>query len=256
MTQDEQKELAGRAVAYHPLIKNSIVIGVGAGTTVWDYFIPELGKRVRKKGGLMGIKTVPTSKKTKKLCKDNKIKVVSLESVDKIDIAVDGADEVDDGFNLIKGGGGAHTNEKKVDYQAEHFVVIVDESKMSRNIGEKFKIPVEVEKWRWRDVQALLAKKICRNLTLRKKEGSNEPFVTDNENYIIDLLRFIPILNPASFERRINKVSGVVENGIFRKNKVHEVWIGHDEKLEKRKRVGRRIVIEFVPREDLKFLNS
>jgi ribose 5-phosphate isomerase A len=240
LNQEEQKTLVGTEVADHPLINNDIenplVIGIGTGSTVLP-FIEALGKRVNGNEKLKIIAVV-TSDDSEEKCEDRGIKVKSVDSVRKIHIAVDGADEVDPDFNLIKGGGGAHVREKKVDYKAEHFVVIVDESKDVKCLG-KFKLPIEVKKNKL--VQALAEFSqpwfggVNPEVRMKEKEDKKdeeedekEMYVTDNGNYIIDA-QYVGIANPARIEEKIQtRVPGVVKDGvgIFTGDHVNEVWIG------------------------------
>jgi ribose 5-phosphate isomerase A len=220
MSQQDQKDKVGKAVAEHPLIKDGAVIGIGTGSTVFP-FIEALGELVA--GGLK-ITTVVTSEDSKTKCEALDIKVVSIDSVEKIDIAIDGADEVDPKFNLIKGGGGALTREKEVDYKADYFVVIIDESKNVDTLGT-FPLPVEVKKNVWEEVKKTLEKKLGCKATLR---GGDEPFVTDSNGHILDC-KFEYITNPERLEKLINEIEGIVQNGIFTGDKVDEVWVGTDD---------------------------
>jgi ribose 5-phosphate isomerase A len=220
MAQENLKELVGRKAA--SLVEDGMTIGLGTGSTVF-YTIQELGKLGKK------IKAVPSSVDTEKKAKEAGIELITfseLDNVEKIDLAIDGADEVDKDLNLIKGGGGALTREKKIAYQAERFIVVVDESKMVDILG-KFPLPVEVLKTKTEDVKKGL-EKIGARVSLR---GSENPFVTDNGNYILDA-KFEYILKPDRLEQLINKIDGVVENGIFRKDKVTEVWVGSGEEVK------------------------
>jgi len=251
LNQEEQKILVGTKVADHPLINNNtenpLVIGVGTGSTVLP-FIEALGKRVNGNEKLKIIAVV-TSEDSKTKCKARGIKVKSVDSVKKIHIAVDGADEVDPDFNLIKGGGGAHVIEKLVDYKAEYFVVIVDESKDVKCLG-KFKLPVEIKRIKgkgkqeednyYNRIKSALKNNGAGSVEFRMdKKDNTKRFVTDNENYIFDV-QFMYITNPKHLEEVILRIGGVVENGvgIFTSDHVNEVWIGKADgdvkKLEKK----------------------
>jgi len=212
------KELVARKAAH--LVKNGMVVGLGTGSTVF-YTIQELGERIKKEG--LKFKAIPTSVDSEKKARETGIELIPFEKLKdtKIDLGIDGADEVDKELNLIKGGGGAHLREKRIAYKAKKFVVIVDESKLVDILG-KFLVPVEVKKEKWESAKKEL-EKIGAKVHLRQREGEN--FVTDNGNYILDAkLDFI--LKPETVENIINKIPGVEENGIFRKSKVSEVWVG------------------------------
>jgi len=224
MTQEEQKELVGRKVA--SLVENGTTIGIGTGSTVY-YFIDELAKRVSSEG--LEVRGVATSKGTEELCKKHKIPLVQFNAVEKIALAVDGADEVDKELNLIKGGGGALTREKIIDYLAEKFVVVIDSSKYVDVLGG-FTVAVEVMPFSWFQTKKGL-EAIGASVSMRTGKD-NKPFVTDNNNHILDC-QFSQILKPGRLEMLINNLPGVVENGIFRAEKVDEVWIGYENEVRK-----------------------
>ncbi len=218
------KEIVGRKAAH--LVKNGMTIGLGTGSTVF-FTIQELGERIKKEG--LKFKAIPTSVDSEKKAKEAGIELIPFKDLEKtkMDLDIDGADEVDKELNLIKGGGGAHLREKRIAYKAKKFVVIVDEGKLVDILG-KFPLPVEVKKEKWESVKKEL-EKIGAKAHLRQKEGRN--FVTDNGNYILDA-KFDFILKPDVVEDMINKISGVEENGIFRNSKVSEVWIGTESGVE------------------------
>ena len=202
----ELKRNVGYAAA--KLVEDGNVVGLGTGSTTL-YFIEKLGKRIAEEGiEIMGI---PTSYQSFLLANDNGIPVTTLEEHD-IDIAVDGADEVDSSLNLIKGGGAAHTMEKIVDSAAAKFIVIVDDSKVVDRLG-KFPVPVEVIPQACRIVSSHL-KKFGGAPTLRMGKKKGGPVITDNGNFVLDV-KFESIEDPAYLEKEINYIPGVVENGIF-----------------------------------------
>ncbi|MFO7872132.1 MAG: ribose-5-phosphate isomerase RpiA [Candidatus Undinarchaeales archaeon] len=219
MGNEKLKERVGKKAA--EFIKGGMTVGLGTGSTVF-YLLKELeGKK---------IKGVCTSKDTEKKAEKFGIKTADLNDVEKIDIAVDGADEFDKDLNLIKGGGGALTREKNIDYRAEKFIVIVDESKKKEFLGD-FGLPVEVMQFSWKHIKKDLEKLGARV----KRRGGKKPFVTDNGNYILDA-QFETILKPARLEKLINDIPGVVENGIFRKEKVSIVLMGTENGVEEFKK--------------------
>ena len=210
-----KKDAGYKAAEY---VKDGDILGLGTGSTT-HYFIEAVGKRIEKEGiNVMGI---PTSFQSLLLAKQWNIPITSLEEHD-IDLAVDGADEVDTNFNLIKGGGAAHTKEKIVDYAAENFYVIVDESKYVDEIGG-FPVPVEVIPEASRTVIKTL-EDMGANPIIRLAERKDGPVITDNGNFIIDA-KFNKIESPEHLEIDLNSIPGVVENGIF-SNMVDKVIIG------------------------------
>ncbi|WP_297477343.1 ribose-5-phosphate isomerase RpiA [Thermococcus sp.] len=202
-----------RAVAREALkfIEDDTVIGLGTGSTT-AYFIEYLGKLIMEEE-LEDVYGVPTSHQSRLLAIENGIPVVSLDEVDAIDIAVDGADEVDPSLNLIKGRGAALTMEKIIEYRAGTFLVLVDESKLVERLGQRMPVPIEVIPAAWRaiaeEVEVFNAEAELRMAA--KKDG---PVVTDNGNFILDV-RFHRIDDPLDLEIELNNIPGVVENGIF-----------------------------------------
>jgi len=199
-------------------VKDGMVIGLGSGSTA-AVFIELLGK---EKLNIIG---VPTSIESENIAKKIGIKVAELNDVDRIDLAVDGADEVDKNKFLIKGGGGYLTREKIIDYAAKKFIVIVDDSKLVKNLGEKFPVPIEVIPFAWKHVKTKL--KTPKDAILRSKD--DKTYVTDNGNYILDV-RFDSISNPVKLEQELNSITGVVENGIFTKN-ISKVIVGKEDSV-------------------------
>ncbi len=209
------------------LVKDGDVVGLGTGSTT-HYFIEKLGKMIKNEE--IDIMGVPTSYQSFFLARDSNIPVTTLDEHD-IDIAVDGADEVDPELNLIKGGGAAHTLEKIVDESSDRFVVIVDGSKIVSKLGN-FPVPVEVIPNATRTVKNHLIQ-MGGNPSLRMAERKDGPVVTDNGNFIYDVK--FTIKNPKKLETELNTIPGVVENGIFSQI-VDEVIIGRDNGIEVLKR--------------------
>lgn len=190
------------------LIKDGQIVGLGTGSTT-HYFIEKLGERVEKEN--LKIMGIPTSYQSFILAKENNIPCTTLNE-HEIDIAVDGADEIDPEKNLIKGGGAAHTLEKIVDYSAKELIIIADQSKEVKTLG-KTPVPLEVIKEAASQVQKTL-KDMNVESTIRMGVKKDGPVITDNGNFIIDA-EFNEILNPISLEKELNTIPGVVENGIF-----------------------------------------
>jgi ribose 5-phosphate isomerase A len=205
MTPDQQKALA--ALKAMEFVQDGQILGLGTGSTV-HHFLTALGQRVQQ--GLR-VRGVPTSQATAVYARQLGIPLLSNEEPWDIDVAVDGADQVDPRLNLIKGGGGALLREKIVAKAAQQFIVIVDQAKQVARLGLPFPLPVEIVPFGWRTTQRHLE-----NLgwlsPLRQKAG--QPLLTDNGNYIIDL--HIPeIANPSALELSLNQIPGVVECGLF-----------------------------------------
>ena len=198
MNQDALKEAVARAAIAH-VIEGEIV-GVGTGSTV-NCFIRELG---RLRGRIRG--AVSSSERSSVLLREQGIEVVPLESVASIPVYVDGADEIDPGLRMIKGGGGALTREKIVAAAATRFVCIVDASKQVQRLG-RYPLPVEVIPM----AQALVARWFARiGGDARPREG----YLTDNGNPILDV-HGLSIEDPVALETEINQWPGVVTVGLF-----------------------------------------
>lgn len=202
---NQSKQLVGQeAVKY---IKNGMKVGIGTGSTVY-YMVKALGERMKAEG--LNIVAISTSKITDEWAKEFGIPLTNFSEVQKLDIAIDGADEVDKKFQLIKGGGGALFREKVVAAAAKEFIVIVDESKIVSTLG-KFPLPVEIVPFGW-EVVARKIEKLGGAPKLREKNG--EIFVTDNENYILDCA-FEEIHDPVATHNQLISLVGVVETGLF-----------------------------------------
>ena len=200
------------------LVEDGMVVGLGTGSTA-ALFIRELGNRIKEEE--LTVFGIPTSFEAKMLAMQYEIPLVTLDEYD-VDIAFDGADEVEEKtLFLIKGGGGCHTQEKIVDYNADEFVVLVDESKLVKKLGEKFPIPVEVIPSAYRVVMRALSK-MGGEAVIRLGDRKRGPVITDNGNMIIDV--FMNIDDAIELEKEINNIPGVVENGIF--TRVDKVLVG------------------------------
>ncbi|WP_297534343.1 ribose-5-phosphate isomerase RpiA [Thermococcus sp.] len=206
--EDMKKAVAKEALR---LVEDEMVIGLGTGSTT-AYFIRYLGKLIMD-GELEDVYGVPTSYQARLLAIESGVPVVSLDEVDAIDLAVDGADEVDPHMNLIKGRGAALTMEKIVEYRAGMFVVLVDESKLVEYLGQKMPVPIEVIPAAWRAIAEEI-EVFNASAELRMASKKDGPVVTENGNFILDA-RFHRIEDPLDLEIELNNIPGVVENGIF-----------------------------------------
>jgi ribose 5-phosphate isomerase A len=188
------------------LVKDGMLVGLGSGSTS-RYFTEGVGRLVADG---MKVRGVPTSRDTAELAARAGIPIVT-ELLGKIDLAVDGADEVDPALNLIKGRGGALFREKLVAAAAKRFVVIVDESKLVKRLGVGV-LPVEVLPFLWRSTAERLT---ALGISLVVRGGEESPYVTDNGNLILDLSGEGEINDPEEFAGELKKITGVVEHGLF-----------------------------------------
>jgi len=202
---DELKRRAAeRALEF---IKDGSVVGLGTGSTA-KFAIEGLGRMVKKGLSITG---VATSFATERLAREVGIQVVSLNEAGTIDVTMDGADEVDPAFNMIKGGGGALTREKLVALASAKRVMLVDDSKLVERLGQTRQLPVEVLSF-----ASALSARLLENLgsVASLRGGPGTPFVTDNGNHILDCA-FGPIEDPSGLEKRIKLLPGVIESGLF-----------------------------------------
>lgn len=189
------------------------VVGLGTGTTA-AYAIAELGRRMREEGATF--QGIPTSYSAEIQARRHGIPIKTLHDVSRIDLAIDGADEVDGHKNLLKGSGGAHTREKIVDSFAERFVVVVDDSKLVSRLGLTMPVPLEVLPLAVPVVTRRI-QQMGGSVELRVATGGRGhygPIITEQGNIILDA-RFPAIDNPRELECRLNSLPGVVENGLF-----------------------------------------
>lgn len=203
------KQQVGKAAADR--VQSGSIIGLGTGSTT-AYAIQFLGDRL-KSGELKDIKGIPTSFQASVLAKQYGIPLTTLDEVDHIDIAIDGADEVDPQKNLIKGGGAAHTREKIVDSLANEFIVVVDKSKIVEALGSSFALPVEVLPMAVTPVMRAIAN-LGGKPEIRMGVKKDGPVISDQGNMILDV-EFGAIANPAELEKALNNIPGVLENGLF-----------------------------------------
>jgi len=199
------KKLAGETAAKY--VKDGMVVGLGTGSTVY-YTLVKLGDMIQNEG--LSIKGVTTSSFTTALAKELGIPLVDIDNVDKIDITIDGADEIDKNYNGIKGGGGALFFEKIVAKASNKVIWVVDSSKMVKTLGG-FPLPVEVLPFGYSHVKSAIESKGI-TAELRKKDGRN--VVTDSGNYILDLY-VKEIHSIEELNEFLNNLTGVLEHGLF-----------------------------------------
>lgn len=224
ITKDEQKVLAA-TTAVDTLIKEGKIfsgmkIGLGTGSTAMPA-VKRLAERIAD-GTLKDVKAVVTSFQTQLACEGFGIPVYTLNEKcigGHLDLSIDGADEIDQKNNLIKGGGAAHLREKLVEYNSSFLAIVADSSKDVQSLGTKFPLPVEVIS----DARVPVIKeleKLGASCVLREGVKKAGPVITDNGNMILDCTWKAPV-DPAGMEEKINKITGVVECGFF--TKIHPV---------------------------------
>ncbi len=198
------------------MVQDHMVVGLGSGTTVVK--VVQALAKLKPKAVF-----IPSSSATQRLASGLGLELSSLDVHDELDLMIDGADEVDANFDMIKGRGGAHTREKIVAGAAKRVIIVVDRTKLVRRLGERAPVPVEVLPFA---VEYTIRKlRVLGKPTLRLGAGG-EPIVTDNGNYIVDV-KFRSISAPSKLEQRINCIPGVVENGLF-VGVADEVLVGHE----------------------------
>ncbi len=204
MDQNEAKRMAAEAAA--ELLPNEGVIGLGTGSTA-KLFIEAMARRIQQGARLVG---VPTSDQSRKQAAS--LGIPLLDDVGPWDIAlcVDGADEVSEGLDLIKGGGACHTREKIVNHASRRNVIVVDDSKVSRQLGEKWAVPVEVLRFGEKSTARALSH--FGSVSLRMKDGA--PWVTDSGNVIYDV-KVGPMPEPSVLDAQLQRLPGVVDTGLF-----------------------------------------
>ncbi len=218
--QNQMKQAVAKAAVGR--IQNGMILGLGSGSTA-ALMIQELALKI-KSGEIKDIVGVTTSFQGEVLATDLGIPLKSLSSVSEIDLAIDGADEVDPKFQLIKGGGACHVQEKLVAALAKKFIVVVDSTKLVEKLNIDFKLPVEVLPSAWKHVQKTLTN-LGGEGNLRMAQKKAGPIVTDQGNLILDLTFNNGIDQPEELESQINNIPGVLENGLFT-NLTDEVLVG------------------------------
>lgn len=230
--QNRWKKEAAEAAA--KLVENGMVVGLGTGSTA-AFLVSELGRRVAQEG--LRFTGIPTSERTAEQARGLKIPLTTLAEHSKIDLTIDGADEVERGtLFLIKGHGGALLREKIVAAASKRMAVIADETKMVKRLGSMFSVPVEVVPFGWQATEAKL-KALGANPALRLG-ADGKPYITDGGHYIVDCA-LGPMANPKKVARELDEVVGVVEHGLFL-GFAQQVFIGGPGAVKILKRVAIR----------------
>ncbi len=211
-SQDQLKEAVGEAAA--DLVEDEMTLGYGTGSTA-AAAMRALARRVASEG--LSVRGVPTSFAAERLARELNLPLCTLDDVDSLDLALDGADEVfhapDNKIHVIKGRGGAHSREKVVANAARRFVVLVDESKVVDRLGIKMPVPVEVLPMALRPVERAL-RGLSGAPELRMGVRKDGPVVTDQGFWILDV-RFSAIPHPEALDRAILSIPGVLDHGLF-----------------------------------------
>ncbi len=207
-TQDSAKAAVGLHAAQ--LVETGMRVGLGTGSTT-AFAIKEIGRRVKEEN--LKIIGTPTSFAAERLGREMGIPLVSLDELEKLDIALDGADEVDPMLNLIKGRGAAHTREKVVAALADRFVALVDASKIVDQLGTKKPVPVEVLPMAVTPVMRTLAS-LGASPEIRMGVQKDGPVVTDQGFWVVDAM-FEGIADPDALGKAINEIPGVLDHGLF-----------------------------------------
>ncbi|CAJ0585795.1 unnamed protein product, partial [Mesorhabditis spiculigera] len=212
--QEEAKRLAAYSAGEKYLISGAR-IGVGSGSTV--KYLVDYMRDAFKNGNLMDIKCVPTSSMTKRWLVDAGLPVTELGIVSHLDICIDGADEVDDEYTLIKGGGGCLFQEKVVQKSSSRFIIIADSSKQSKKLGEHYaKVPIDVIPFGHETLLQNLSSKLGGKFSVRSGSGKMGPVITDNGCYIVDWeFPKDKLINWPEAHATLKGFTGVVETGLF-----------------------------------------
>jgi ribose 5-phosphate isomerase A len=206
-------------------VEGGMTLGLGTGSTA-AWMVRLLADRVRE--GLE-VRGVPTSEETRRLAERLGVPLTTLDEAGRLDLTVDGADEIDPGLNLLKGGGGALLREKIVAAASASMLVIADSGKRVATLG-RFPLPVEIVCFGWRATRRLVADALGldeRTHRVRRRMGEDGPYVTDQGNYILDL-DLGRIDDPPGLDCRLNRLPGVVETGLFT-GMAGTVILGHED---------------------------
>ena len=216
----EAKRAAGRRAA--EFVEDGMTVGLGTGSTVF-YTLERLAERIEQES--LAVRGIPTSRDTEEKARALGIPLTSLAEIETIDLTIDGADEVDGGFQMIKGGGGALLREKVVAAASKREVIAVDRSKVVKRLGLRFLLPVEVVPFARHSVARWMEHLPAQPNLRMRDEG--QVYRTDNGNEILDCRFPGGIADPAELERRLAAIPGIVESGLF-VDLCHVLVVGDD----------------------------
>ena len=225
--EEARKRAASEAVKH---VKDGFTIGLGSGNTA-AYAIKEIGRKIQKeKWRILG---VPTSHQAFRLAVSSGIPITTLEEHPQLDLTIDGADQIDEDLNLIKGMGGALTREKIVACATKQLIIVADQTKLVVKLGKNQPLPIEVLPFSLPMVMPKIEKMGGKPI-LREGEGKVGPVVTDNGNLIVDA-DFGPIESPKELDSELKSIPGVIETGLFI-DMADVVYVGKPEGVDKLKR--------------------
>jgi ribose 5-phosphate isomerase A len=225
-----KQEAANHAVGF---IKSGMVVGLGTGSTA-AFAVMRIAERLKSRD-LKNIVGIPTSIRIEKLARELEIPLCGLDAQPAIDVTIDGADEVDEDLNLIKGGGGALLREKVVAQASRRNIIVVDESKLSLRLGTRWALPVEVIPFATKAEENFL-KSLGASVTLRL-DAQGQPYKTDQHNYILDA-NFGQMADPNRLAAKLNERAGIVEHGLFL-GLVGDVIVAAQDEIRHLKRRGK-----------------
>ncbi|HEB51878.1 MAG TPA: ribose-5-phosphate isomerase RpiA [bacterium] len=197
------------AFAAADLVPDGATIGLGSGST-FAFVLERLAARMRDEG--LDVRGAPTSSATAERARTLGIPLVSLDDVERLDLAIDGADEIDPNKQVIKGGGAAHTRERIVAAAADELVIIVGENKLVDVLGKAFRLPIEVLPFGWTHARRRIEATGC---TTELRQRGGEPLLTDNGNWILDAAYPDGIPDPAALAATLDATVGIVDHGLF-----------------------------------------
>ena len=222
--EEAKKRVASEAVKH---VQDNFIVGLGSGSTA-AYVVQEIGEKIRLEG--LRISGVPTSHQAMMLAVHFSVPLTTLNEHPQLDLAIDGADQIDRDLNLIKGGGGALTREKIVASAARQFVIAADETKLVEKLGTNHTIPIEVLPFALPTVMVKL-RELKGKPVLRDGGGKVGPLVTDNGNFVVDV-GFGPVDDVKELDLQLKLISGVIETGLF-VGMADVVYLGKPDDVEK-----------------------
>ena len=222
---EEAKRRAALEAVKH--VQDNFIVGLGSGSTA-AYVIQEVGEKIRREG--LRILGVPTSHQAMMVAVRHRVPLTTLNEHPELDLAVDGADQVDRELNLIKGMGGALTREKVVASAAKQLVIVADETKLVEKLGTNHPIPVEVLPFALPTVMVEM-RELGGKPVLREGKGKVGPVVTDNGNFVVDV-DFGSIRAPKELDLQLKSIPGVIETGLF-VGMADVVYLGKPDGVEK-----------------------